>query len=737
MAKKHNKQGNSDINELVSDLDIDKLQEEHKEAVLSQHNVDADINFETGSIKITEATMKAAKYIVEARMNSTQTYTKKRIDRFNKNFKLYYSNPTTSTGDTLAKKFVPETFNSVQDWGDDLLEIFKEFYKMIEIEEDGNESGKNFVRKLPIVGIEDEGDLGHMRDLATDAFGPQSLKEEDVYYFSKGSAIKAKLKTAIQESGMSEVLYKYFMLGIITGEFVFRDAWLADSKQQLVKTEGDKISFEHQSKKRYTFIAVDPRMIIHPKENKDWVIGKINTTISDLLEIILDENDKPRKNSTYDPKMIKLVMEYTKETDFDQFNKRKETLLDAEELTEEDTTQMIDNWNNEGSLTIYEAHNVPLKIEGKIFKCLVTCVNLTESEDNEVAKEPNLIPIRIQKTPYIIGGHPYHITNFLPDFDNTAGRGLPQVVEPLQQIINDMISFTTDLQNFGLWGMMVVNGDVIKDTTEMKNMSPRKIMKLKNVSRGGSIKDMYDWLVPDTSVINSMFQLLEFFLNYLKKTTRKGPTGEKVSPNPSATELASIVEELQKSVNTTILNINDAFVEMVRRIYIYNMLENKGSFDQKVSGFRLTKTDPVQKIDVEKSIDLDMSELFIEGVRFKIKAAEEFFKKATERQQILQTIKLLTDMQVVAAPTGEKIYVDESGQQVKVSELKLIEKILKLFDLEDVMEVVKPLQQNQAPPTANPAQPGQQGAQPATAGPPPLNASAETANILNSTAGGV
>ena len=122
-------------------------------------------------------------------------------------------------------------------------------------------------------------------------------------------------------------------------------------------------------------------------------------------------------------------------------------------------------------------------------------------------------------------------------------------------------------------------------------------------------------------------------------------------------------------------------------------------FKVKVNGYRLKTADDgmTDKIEVEKEIEVTQKDLFVNGIDFNITAAEEYFKRATERQQILQAINLFATMGVLKDPqTGkERVYTDDNGQQVVISELKIMEKVLKLFDMEDTIIKVDPNEQAQ------------------------------------------
>jgi hypothetical protein len=727
-----------DILDKATIEDLDKTQESYKEEVITQpQKIDIDSRFDDGTVKITQELLEAAKYAVETRLNATHKYTSEKIERMNSNFELYYS--AKKEGEAQLSKFIPETFNNVEDWTDDLYLIFKNFYDMIEIDSSSNAHEARMVQQLEVEEAEDTQDMAILRSMAKQVNpeeAPGQLQEKANYLFKKSEALKSKLIEKVKESGFRDELKTYLWNGIITGQFVFRDYWGPTREQELCYKKGN-VSYDVKQKNKYHFKAVDPRLLIHPKEDFSFVGELIQTTYSDLMELVLDDNGKPLKNSAYDIKLIKLLGEYIKEHCSSDLKQRIEDLLSDEETSETDVNELDDLANIVGELTVIEMHNIPLRINGKTQKCVVAGVDLSgrkEALEDEEGKEYNFLPIKICPTPYVCGdGHPYHFVNFKTKDNDKAGRGLPAIAEPLQKIVNDFISHANDMMNFGLWGVIIIDGDRLKQSN-LDQMKPKQIIELKN-TRGAKIDDLYSWLTPDTGVINSTMNFLDFYISYIKRTSRKGPTGEKISPNPTATEIASMIEELQKSVNSIVLDINDRLREMVKRIYIYEMLNSTESFNVKTEGTRIREygegeNKNIDIIQAKKILKTNMKELFIDGVKFDVKAAEEHFKKATERQQIMQAVKLFFDTGAIKGPDGRTVFMeDENGEQWKVNFLKLIKKVGRLFSVEDVLEKVgsEELKRRKAEDAAIQEQQRQEQS---NSNVPELDASPDTADIL-------
>ena len=725
-----------------------------KDTTYKQQVVDMDVNFSNGSIKITDEIASQAKLAVESRMKGVKDYTKERIERVNTNLKQYNNEIETATdGKSLAQVFFPETFNAVEDWSDDLYLMFQNMIDELSVEDVGDNVEQYISKVLEITEVDDEKKAGFLRALVRFLFNKKNTAEKDNYHFRKNDLIKSFLKRGLHRSKFTTKVEAFLTSGINSGMFVLKDDWGRTGEYKLSKAKKGESGFKYELDQEdvYLFNPVDSRLMIFPKYfNKydafPWVIEKINTTFHELLNEVLDEDGKPKDEAKYDVNMLKKLSKYLQDVGSSKIKNKDHTLEGEDQDFDTQDSDINDLWDIDGNITIYEAHAIPLLITkdgNKLpYKYMISMVNLSENEE-----EPDMLAIGIQKTPYV-AGNPYLTCNFVQRDGDVSGIGLPELVRPLQTMLNNFTGHSVDILNIALWGIMVIDPDVFKDTTKLKQITPRLILKLKNM-KGRKVDDVVQWMHPKLDTIGAMGDMFALFQQALKRTTRKGPTGEKISPNPSATEFESLVAEMQKSVNKVGLRVNNLFVKMLERMYIYNILNMKERVKLNSQAFRIKKNEQSKEKKfsfdeevensnysmVDKSIELTPEELFVDGLNFKMSAADTFNKKAVEKQQSMQITKMLFETGAILDPaTGQPhMMKDETGAPIMISEYKLYKRLLEFFDYDDVFE--KPEQNTGQPqeqsPQAQEGQPTQQAPQQAPqGGAPNLTASPDTSAVL-------
>jgi hypothetical protein len=234
-------------------------------------------------------------------------------------------------------------------------------------------------------------------------------------------------------------------------------------------------------------------------------------------------------------------------------------------------------------------------------------------------------------------------------------------------------------------------------------------------------------------MINTLQNIIPVIEQRMKTASRKGPSGEKMSPNPSATEFTQIASELQKSVNLVAIKYNDFLKDWVKRAYIYTIINTIDEIQLKVQMERLDEKGNLTT--TEKILGFNASDLFIDGMDIELKAYDNYQKTAVQKQQLMQITNLLYTSGMLMNPkTGQPITLtDEAGTTYQISMYKLWKLILDKFDMSDIMTKVNTntVQQQQVtnpnvPPTEQPVQPGQP-----TEGIPPLEAGTNEADIMN------
>jgi hypothetical protein len=692
----------------IQNLQLDsKDQEKYLEKTnLDQHYSQIEETIESGTLKITQELAAQAKYALQSRIDATKDFTNKRVDRINKNYLIY--NQKENNSDSLSQAIYPATTNAVEDWVDDLYLTFSKLEDNVHIEGNNDVLEDFIIKSLEKTGLEDNAVLSKIRSLIKNVLGNVVRSEKSVYYFKKKEVIKKLLKQLIEKSKFKENLEDFLYIGINGGEFCFKGNWgedkqyklqvheETDSKNEYIKMGNFKYAIEKEY--FYMFKPIDTRLLIYRQFKRKWVIEIIRTTFWELLEDTLDEKGKPRKNATYDIRILNQVKELLKDNE-DSIDISYDE-LDAEQ------TDLSEIYKIDGDLEVYEAHNIPLILDGKPVNCLITAIH----------KNEDIIPIRIQPTPYI--DLPYKFADF-----GKGGVGLPELIEKLQDILNDYQGYSTDMMNMSIWGVVAGDIDKFEDPEKVSKIRARDFIQLKNL-KGGGLKEAFEWLHPPVDVLPVMERMFGIVLDVLNRTTRKGPSGQKIVPNPSATEVASIIQELQKSVNRVVVRLTILFNEMIKNMYIYTLINRNSMFNLKLNSFSTKQTEgQLEELtgndisQVIRELEVSPKELLVDNIGFKINAMDlDTNKQAIEKQQTMQAIKLLfeigafTKQEQTVGPEGKPVvtevprtYIDDTGTEVVLDLYKLLSSFMTKSGLEDAWTTKqeKQLKENIAAAPAN------------------------------------
>lgn len=746
------------VNELYDDLSELNNQEEEEELIgktsYEAHQIDGNRQFYQGSIKITPKIQANAKTAIESRLRGVAGYHNERMSQLEENWQLYQSDYLGT--DTLIQMFYPEIYNSCEDWIDDFVMIFSSFVDYLECS-DLNADLETYISKSLKIE-EPDLDQGVIQMLASliKTFVGNEADRTTIYYFQKKDLIKAFMKWGVERSGFAENLEKFCEYGVIGGTFITKDEYtLKETDYQITfdKTgEGDDTVynsvFNPKADPVYLFKPIDPRRIIIPKSTDiPWLAEEFDTTVSAILSDCTDENGKQKPGSKYDYKSVKKMIGWLKENRKDEKDDDdRSDKLDGE-LDADDNKISEQKWLD-AQVKLLEIHWIPLMIPGKNkpVKTRMYAVNL--SDDLEKAE---IYLIGLEETPYTVG-FPYDRTQFLTKDREWTGMGLPQRLRKLQDLLNSINNHYVDLMNIGLWGIMLLDPSKIENQTELSQIRERMIIKVKN-SRGARVDDIVSWLHPPTENLQMAEGYLDRLIQIIKRTSRKGATGEKVAPDPTATEFTSMVEELKKAVNRSALRLNHHLVRWCHRMYKYYLLNYKTYFTFRAESYRLfglkeddfamsMKVGVLNKIRdkyraTTKLVELTPRELIVEGMKFKCKAYESYQKEAVERQQTMQAVALSYSHGLIKNPdTGQpNVFIDEAGTPLIISEYKLIKKAMDSLDMGDVFipaskqdNFESPVQGVEGVANAVP------GATPSTPKTPDLTASPRTADILKQSA---
>ena len=704
----------------------EQAKEYRDETVNSQQNLDLETRFEDYGVKITDDLLRKSKLAVEGRIEAVSEYTKSRIQGINQKWDFYNLNRKTTKNnqdsDSFSDVFNPAIANSAEDWVDDLVNIFGSLPDYVDAEDIGLKVDEYLTKSLAISSRDDSGTNGHLRNLLDNILQQKSgevFHETDVFYFRKRKLIEDFIDCGLMQSGYKEKLEEFLLNGVVSGTFCCADTWCKSEKFSF--TSG---KYEQNQQKIYHFRPVDTRLLIHPPNDLPWCVEVVNTTWQSVLDLCLDAEGKWLDTCPYDKKIIKKIMKLVKEQGASTLKSASVDLAD-EEIDEDKTSEIAELADIDGNISLYEAHNIPLMIDGRVQLCLITFVNLdADATNTEIAECLNLVPIRIMPTPYI-AGIPYHMCQMYLSPGEIAGRGISDLTARLQEVINDFMAGCLDMMELSVWGILVVDDEKVRSSSDLKNLEPKQIIKLKNL-RGAPVDSVYKWLTPDFRSIDYILNILSYLEKLLNRTTRKGSTGEKIAPNPTATEMASIVDELKKTVNRAAMRLNGMLEKVIERMYVYYVMNSDQYLNFKAHGVRLpNKANPQSLeeleqavINIEKQLELTPQELIIDGLEFKLSAWEAYDRQATEKQQAMQVVNMVGSLGAIGQPM-----TDDDGNTVIISQYKLIRKLMDLFGFTDVFESYRPSEGGM--PDQLPAGQGLSG----NPGTPPLQNSTKQADI--------
>jgi hypothetical protein len=376
----------------------------------------------------------------------------------------------------------------------------------------------------------------------------------------------------------------------------------------------------------------------------------------------------------------------------------------------------------DGDVEIYEAHNVPFEYKVSDLTNRKEGAKLKDAKGNDTISLPSIIvcikdgeeyyPIRIQPSPW---GLPYKASPFAEKDNDIAGKGLPEILESLQSLLNEDVNLFLDMLKMALLGVSAVDQDKVSNSEILNNLQAGSSLILKDLA-GAAIDSAVQFFRPPLDSLQALMPMIQFITEYIKKTSRKGPSGEKIAPNPTATEAYNMIKEQEKSVNRAALRLNDnIWVPILEDMYVYTLLNRDEPFSLKVLGYKLTNpsiVDPLNPVSptmfesVTKWMEVSPEDIYVDGISFNIKALENAEKQALERQQIMQFLKLVFESGLAMDPNTmqEKIYVDDANTPLVLNIYKILDNAAKALGQVDIW---KRKQGNGAPGMANPGMPGQ------------------------------
>ena len=724
-----------------NNLSSEDQEQYRKDSAFSVHEMELEDQFNAGSIRITEEIAKQASWAIKTRIDATFDYTKARIERINKNKKLIENKLPGSVASRNIQN--SETKNIYNSWVDNLFlswinlqesvtvtdpgDTLEEFmYKSLDVKEFDHDPK---FQQLFAMAKEGQAKDPIMSDVFKELFDDKAMGKSP-FYIKKLDAIKGLIKNGLSNSGFRESLEKYIGDGVCSGLFCFKEEWGTNQKYRLKVKSKDKKSFTYdiEQEQHYKFIPVDTRNIIFRKDKIHDVIEIIkNKTYSDILYEVVDEKGVPKKNSNYDYDMVKKVEEELRK------NAQKSRISDDDN----EVNDLQASYDIDGDVLIFQGESIPLRLNNKTVKYLITTIYINDQ----------YIPIGIKATPYFESQ--YHFFNMFFKDGDIAGYGIPEVLEELQQVIDDIQNLMLEIMRFSLYGIFAFDPDKVVSPEKLKKLSPGDGIELKNL-QGLDVNSAIQWFNGNLAALNYALEYFRLIEDLMRRTSQRGPGAEKTAPNPSATEISIMTAELEKSVNRVILRGGIVFESMLKNMYKYIMLNAVETLTLKVKAYSLRHKIKKSELEIKENIneimnetdryvEFDITDLFIDDLDFKISGLDKSQKQAVEKQQAMQFINLLgangylAPVQNPDGSVGKKYIEDETGTKYEINEYKLLTDLARKMNVEDFFTRVRSVEAPIPAPGQVPPSTGV-GLNAPTATPPQLSASPRAQDILGGVA---
>lgn len=487
-----------------------------------------------GTLKLTEELKKDALNALMGRFYSVQQKRKDKVEEYDCQERLYMGR-TTGDKQTLAQVMTSDGFNAVEDWvaltQDTMFPIDLPF----DIKGQKQEIAGDQLDRIKRVLNKNRKRTGYKNGQAIDF----EMEHEKVA--AQGFKHGTFVAKAVWKVDDEPAMYVVEQDKIVEGEV------LKDSNGQAYKETVIKEKIEVEDYAGYEF--VDLRKLSFRSDKLTWMIEEIDTSwakieaANDKGVRLYDNLEKARKTRHPD----------------NAEDSNKEQLEDAGAEVEDINIYSLDK-----DIRLLEGHHIPLKIKLKNGKKETVLCIIVVANKKEV--------IRVQPTPY--RELPYLFNQFFLQA-GVEGLGLIEKIEKDLKEINTRRTLALDANTRGLYGMKAVNMKYIK---KPKQLRVRKdgLIELKNTDK--PIDQIIQFFRPPTEYANISDSIINKIAEGIVRTTRmKGIlAGEKVTPQPSASEWAGMMKEALKSVKLILKRIAKGQIEeWLRRAYIMNVFNRQ------------------------------------------------------------------------------------------------------------------------------------------------------------------
>lgn len=583
-----------------------------------------------------------------------------------------------------ALKAVMSRFEGVRKWREKRFEEYTEFEKLYDMTCTGDKDTLSQVMSADgFNSVEDwvalEMDAMFPVDPPFDVEGRKSILKEEVKSDIK-KVLRDNMHTTNYEMEHEKVMRQGAKLGTLVAKcpqvieedaairIVDKDKFLGGSviKNADGTNMQEQVIEEYIDQEDYVAYKFVPLNKLYFKKNKlTWMIELIDTSWTDL------ERNKRL---------------------YDNLEAAKKTTYPGHTEEDKEAIETIDQ-----DLEVMEAHKipVPLEIDGKMrtVLCLVYVVNRKEV-------------IRVQPYPYT--KLVYLVTQF---FENKGVEGIG-IIERLKKMlieINTRRTQALDANTMGLYGMKAVNMRYIKKPEQLR-IRKDGLIELKETDK--PIEQIIQFYRPPVEYANIANSLLDRISMEVVRTTRlKGVlSGEKITPQPSATEWAGMMKEALKSVKVILRRIaHGQLEEWLERVYIYNVTSRSKSWNivdkiqiptpvmGPMGGVELGPDGNPKIMMKEVTIKKKVAprDIYTEGLEIRAIGPVYMKDEVVMRHQLLQKLDLLTKY-------ANLPLINERGEMVQPDFYKQLQRLMISFGDENPDANFKLL----PPPPPSPMTPG-------------------------------
>jgi len=598
-----------------------------------------------GTLDLSSESMRnRAKKAVLDRISAVQSQHDELVDRCDKWERIWKIGSVEKTKETVSNIGSTDAWNAVEDWTATIMDTVFGIDPMIQV--------KGRKRTLP-PDLKDR-----ILNVLVDNAKQTHIEEESEVGIREGVKLGTfTFKTPYQMDEEPKMLIKermkVYKVGSLTIPLPIKEKYV----EQGIEVE-DRPALKH----------VDLRKLYFRHDKITWMIEEINESWPQIERLAEESN-------------VYGNLEKAKKTAYPTSNE-----ADANTKSDAKTDNTAQVESLDGDALLQEAHHIPFQFKdddpvpdeykGKKVLCIITLANKSEV-------------IRIQPTPF--KEIPYEICPLFKQAGSVLGIGIVEIIESMIIEYNTRKNMSLDNNTFGLYCMVVANMRYVKKKEQLK-IRQNGVIELKDLPAGTGVRDVVDFIRPPVEYGQMAEGLLGRIQAEIQRTTRlKGVlSGEKIAPNPSATEMASIAKEALKSVKIILRRIDrNIFEKYFERAYIMMILNRQKSWTIEMevdvptidpqTGQPMIDPQTGQPATKKQSNwqEITPEQIYSDGIEIKMLGTSHMQDEVVTQHKLMQSMDLAGKFLPGPVP-------NEKGQMVIFNRFKAFNDILHALSIENV-----------------------------------------------------